>query len=93
LEEERDEIVENPEGEPTEGMIEEKVRDYLDDVRNNPQHYIHEYDLDLEQFIDKEGVIEDAVDMDGVGHNISHYDGVEYDIRIDGVEYYVFRID
>ncbi len=93
LEEERDEIVENPEGEPTEEMIEEKVSDYLDDVRRNPQQYIHEYDLDLEGFIDKEGVIEDAVDMDGVGHNISHYDGVEYDIRIDGVEYYVFRVD
>jgi len=93
LEEERDEIVENPEGEPTEEMIEEKVSEYLDDVRSNPQQYINEYDLDLEQFIDKEGVIEDAVDMDGVGHNISHYDGVEYDIRIDGVEYYVFRVD
>jgi len=93
LEEERDEIVENPEGEPTEEMIEEKVSDYLDDVRRNPQHYIHEYDLDLENFIDKDSVIEDAVDMDGVGHNISHYDGVEYYIRIDGVEYYVFRID
>jgi hypothetical protein len=93
LEEERDEIVENPEGEPTEEMIEEKVNDYLYDVRNNPQHYIQEYELDLENFIDKDAVIEEAVDMDGVGHNISHYDGIEYDIRIDGVDYYVFRVD
>jgi len=93
LEEERDEIVENPEGEPTEEMIEEKVSEYLDDVRRNPQHYIHEYDLDLENFIDKDSVIEDAVDMDGVGHNISHYDGIEYEIRIDGVDYHVFRVD
>jgi len=93
LEEERDEIVENPEGEPTEEMIEEKVSEYLDDVRRNPQHYIHEYDLDLENFIDKDSVIEDAVDMDGVGHNISHYDGIEYEIRIDGVDYHVFRMD
>lgn len=93
LEEERDEIVENPEGEPTEEMIEEKVSEYLDDVRRNPQHYLQEYELDLENFIDKDAVIEEAVDMDGVGHNISHYDGVEYDIRIDGVDYYVFRVD
>jgi hypothetical protein len=93
LEEERDEIVENPEGEPTEEMIEEKVNEYLYDVRRNPQHYIQEYELDLENFIDKDAVIEEAVDMDGVGHNISHYDGVEYDIRIDGVDYYVFRVD
>ena len=93
LEEERDEVVENPEGEPTEEMIEEKVSEYLDDVRRNPQHYIHEYDLDLENFIDRASVIEDAVDMDGVGHNISHYDGIEYEIRIDGVDYHVFRVD
>jgi hypothetical protein len=93
LEEERDEIVENPEGEPTEEMIEEKVSEYLDDVRRNPQHYINEYDLDLENFIDRASVIEDAVDIDGVGHNISHYDGIEYEIRIDGVDYHVFRVD
>ena len=93
LEEERDEIVENPEGEPTEEMIEEKVSEYLDNVRRNPQHFINEYDLDLENFIDKDSVIEDAVDMDGVGHNISHYDGIEYEIRIDGVDYHVFRVD
>ncbi len=93
LEEERDEIVENPEGEPTEEMIEEKVNDYLYDVRRNPQHYINEYDLDLENFIDKESVIEDAVDIDGIGHNISHYDGIDYEIRIDGVDYHVFRMD
>ena len=93
LEEERDEIVENPEGEPTEEMIEEKVNDYLYDVRNNPQHYIVEYDLDFENFIDKDAVIEEAVDMDGVGHNISQYDGIEYEIRIDGVDYHVFRMD
>jgi len=92
LEEERDEIVENPEGEPTEEMIEEKVNEYLYDVRRNPQHYIQEYDLDLENFIDRDSVIEDAVDMDGVGHNISQYDGIEYNIRIDGVDYYVFRL-
>jgi hypothetical protein len=93
LEEERDEIVENPEGEPTEEMIEEKVSEYLDDVRRNPQHYIREHDLDLENFIDRASVIEDAVDIDGVGHNISHYDGIEYEIRIDGVDYHVFRMD
>jgi hypothetical protein len=74
-------------------MIEEKVSEYLDDVRRNPQHYINEYDLDLENFIDRASVIEDAVDIDGVGHNISHYDGIEYEIRIDGVDYHVFRVD
>jgi len=93
LEEERDDLSLSPEGEPTEEMIEEKVNYYLSDVRSNPQNYLKEYDLDIEEFVNKDEVIEDAVDTDGVGHNISHYDGVEYDIRIDGYDYYVFRMD
>ncbi len=93
LEEERDDLSLSPEGEPTEEMIEEKVNYYLSDVRSNPQQYLKEYDLDIEEFVNKDEVIEDAVDTDGVGHNISHYDGVEYDIRIDGHDYYVFRMD
>ena len=31
--------------------------------------------------------------MDGVGHNISFYDGNTYEARIEGVDYYVFRMD
>ena len=93
LEEERDDLTLSPEGEPTEEMIEEKVNNYLSDVRSYPQQYLKEYDLDIEEFVNKDEVIEDAVDTDGVGHNISHYDGIEYDIRIDGQDYYVFRMD
>ena len=93
LEEERDDLTLSPEGEPTEEMIEEKVNDYLSDVRSNPQQYLKEYDLDIEEFVNKDEVIEDAVDTDGVGQNISHYDGIEYDITIDGHDYYVFRMD
>ena len=97
LEEERDEIQENPEGEPTEEMIEEKIADYLYDVRLNPKQYLQDYGFEdterLEQFIDKNAIIEDAVDMDGIGHNISHYDGSTFETRVEGVDYYVFRID
>ena len=93
LEEERDDLTLSPEGETTEEMIEEKVNNYLSDVRSYPQQYLKEYELDIEEFVNKDEVIEDAVDTDGVGHNISHYDGIEYDIRIDGQDYYVFRMD
>lgn len=98
LEEERDEIQENPEGEPTEEMFEEKITDYLYDVRQNPRQYLQDYGFAddterLEQFIDKDAIIEDAIDMDGVGHNISNYDGATFETRVEGVDYYVFRID
>ena len=98
LEEERDEIVENPEGEPTEEMFEEKIADYLYDVRLNPRQYLQDYGLNddaerLEHFINKNALIDDAVDMDGIGHNISHYDGATFETRVEGTDYYVFRID
>jgi hypothetical protein len=98
LEEERDEIQENPEGEPTEGMIEDRIAGYLYDVRQNPRQYLQDYGFAedterLEEFIDKNAIIEDAIDMDGIGHNISHYDGATFETRVEGVDYYAFRID
>ena len=98
LESEIEDIRLDPEGEPTEEMYDEKVKDYLYDVRNNPEMYIRDFGLGenndlIEQFIDKDSVIEDAVDMDGVGHNISFYDGNTFETRVEGVDYYVFRMD
>jgi hypothetical protein len=98
LEGERDEITENPEGEPTEEMFEEKIADYLYNVRQNPRQYLEEYGFTedterLEHFIDKNAIIEQAIDTDGIGHNISHYDGATFETRVEGVDYYVFRID
>jgi len=92
LEEQRDEIVENPEGEPNEEMIDEKVDSYLADVRYNPVSYIRDYGIQIEDFIDEDRLIEDAVDTDGVGHFISSYDGIEYEVRVDGYDYYVMRV-
>lgn len=94
----RDEITENPEGEPTEEMFEEKIADYLYNVRQNPRQYLEDYGFTedterLEQFIDKNAIIEEAVDIDGIGHNISHYDGATFETRVEGTDYYVFRID
>lgn len=97
LEGERDEIQENPEGEPTEEMIEKKISDYLYDVRQNPAAYLADYGLmdnadSFEQFIDKDSLIEDAIDTDGPGHFLSTYDGGLFSTTIEGVDYYVARV-
>jgi hypothetical protein len=92
LEEERDEIIENPEGEPTEEMFEEKVKEYLIGVRKYPNTYLEEHELEIDNFINIDSIIEDSIDTDGIGHNVSNYDGISYEIKIDGVEYYVFRV-
>ena len=45
LESEIEDIRLDPEGEPTEEMYDEKVKDYLYDVRNNPEMYIRDFGL------------------------------------------------
>jgi hypothetical protein len=79
-------------------MIEDRIAGYLYDVRQNPRQYLQDYGFAedterLEEFIDKNAIIEDAIDMDGIGHNISHYDGATFETRVEGVDYYAFRID
>lgn len=98
LEEERDEITDNPEGEPTEEMFQERVNNYIQDVKDHPRMYLQDYGLMENQdlmrsFIDVDSIIEDAIDVDGVGHHVSFYDGSLYETRVQGIEYYVFRID
>ena len=42
---------------------------------------------DIDEFV------EDAIDEDGRGHFISHYDGEENEEIVDGVTYYIYRIN
>lgn len=41
--------------------------------------------------IDVDRLAEDCVDIDGIAHFISGYDGYEHEVDIDGVDYYVYR--
>lgn len=42
---------------------------------------------------DKEHFVEDAILSDGRGHFLSSYDGEENEVKIDGVYYYIYRIN
>ena len=52
------------------------------------QYLINKYDL-----LDVNAVIEFCQEVDGRGHIISSYDGIENEIEIDGITYYIYRLN
>ena len=63
----------------------ESIENYIDDcvLSGIPERY-HSY-FDSEQFI------EDCINIDGIAHTLSTYDGNEYEVEIDEDVYYIYR--
>lgn len=47
----------------------------------------------LERYFDRAAWKRDALISDGYGHTLSSYDGEEHEQKIDGVWYYVYRVN
>jgi len=47
----------------------------------------------LENFIDKDGFIEDVISSDGRGQTISSYDGEEGEVVYNDEYYYIYRMN
>jgi len=93
IEDEIEEINNNPEGEPTEDMIENIVSSLVDEKMYDVVNSMSEYGMDLDEYIDVDRLIEDVVDMDGVGPALSSYDGDEHEERINGTWYHAIRVE
>lgn len=88
---EKQEIIDDPQGEPTYKMVEDRVNELVEDRMDNPRAIIDELGLSIDDFIDIDKVIEDTIDIDGTGHTLSGYDGSENEAQINGTWYYVYR--
>jgi hypothetical protein len=96
LEEMKDEITEiqdDPEGDYPEDAIEEAVRQRVKDVEYDPEEFLKEFGLDLDDYVDKDSLIESIIDEDGYGHTLNSYDGNADDVRVQDELYYVMRIN
>ena len=96
LEEMKDEITEiqdNPEGDYSEIAIEDAIRERVRDVEYDPEEFLKEFGLDLDDYVDKDSLIEAIIDEDGYGHTLNSYDGNADDVRIQDELYYVMRIN
>ena len=78
--------------EPTEEMIENKVAEYVRDVRRDPLSYLKNYDFDIKNYVDEDALAQGLVDSDGYGI-MNGYDGGYDSIRYDGIDYYIMRIN
>lgn len=62
IEYEIQEIEENPDGDLDEDSIEEAVEDRKYEISNDPMRWLRDYDMGIENFIDRDAFIEDVAD-------------------------------
>jgi hypothetical protein len=74
-----------PDDEPTEEMIEEKVSNLVRRAMKDPVNWLKSMDMEdsIKYYVNVKGVAEDIVDSDGIG-TISSYDGSYDDVYITG---------
>lgn len=90
LQQELEDIV--PDIEPSEEMIENKVAELVRDVRRDPLDYLKNYGLPIKEYVDEDALAQGLVDSDGYGI-MNGYDG-QYDTEeVNGVTYYIMRIN
>jgi TolA-binding protein len=78
--------------EPTEDMIDNKVYELVRDVKRDPLDYLRNYGLDFKEYIDEDALAQGLVDSDGWGI-MNSYDG-QYDTEeVNGVTYYIMRVN
>lgn len=87
------EIEESPEGDYPEELIDDAVEDRLSDVRRNPEDFIKEWGLDMDNFINKRDFIQGVIDADGYGNTLNGYDGDAEEIKVQDEWFYVMRIN
>jgi hypothetical protein len=90
LQEELDSI--EPDTEPTEEMIENKVEEYVRDVRRDPLDYLKNYGYNIKDYIDEDALAQGLIDSDGWGI-MNSYDGNYDSEEVNGITYYIMRIN
>jgi hypothetical protein len=92
-ESEIEEIEETPDGNFPDDLIEQKIDEFVSDVRYDPESFMSNFSLDWNDFIDKDEFIEGVIDADGYGQTINSYDGSADEVYVNDELFYVMRID
>jgi HPt (histidine-containing phosphotransfer) domain-containing protein len=78
--------------EPTDDMIDTKVAELVRDVRRDPLDYLKNYGLSIKEYIDEDALAQGLVDSDGWGV-MNSYDGQYDSEEVNGVTYYIMRVN
>lgn len=88
-----EEIKENPDGDFPEELIENVIENRVREVRSNIIGFMEDFNLNWQDYINKEDFIKGVVDEDGYGHTLNRYDGNADEIKVMDEWYYVMRLD
>jgi hypothetical protein len=88
-----EEIETNPDGDFSDDLIDEKISDILSEVRKNPLSFLNDFGMDYTNFLDKDSLIEDIIDIDGYGQILARYDGEAHEVYVKNELFYIMRID
>jgi len=86
-------IEDSPEGDFPDDLIEDKVQEFVNEVRRDPEWFLSEFGLNWNEYINKEDFIQGVIDADGYGHTINSFDGNADEIYVEDQLFYVMRID
>lgn len=79
-----------PDFEPSEEMIQDKVDDMLYNVRRDTLGFLKDYGFSVKDYVDMDGVLQEMVNNTGY-EELSRYDGRYDEIKVGGVYYLVYR--
>jgi hypothetical protein len=79
----------------TEEAKENYVESRIQEVKDDPLNWLRDLGMEeqMDNFIDKDGFIEDVISSDGRGHTISNYDGEEGWVVYNNDYYYIYRMN
>lgn len=92
LESDLEDLEENAEYVLTDEQLDSLVSDRVEDIINRPYDFIDEIGGNIEDFLDEDELIQDIINADGYGF-LASYDGAENETEVNGVNYYVFRVN
>jgi hypothetical protein len=82
-----------PENEPSEEMIDDKLEDLLSEVRYDPVDKLKEWGMDISDYVDKDALADGLVNSDGYGI-MATYDGGYDTVRLEEYgTFYILRMD
>lgn len=93
IESEIEDIKSDPQGDFPSDLIDEKISELVNGAMENPEYFLNELGLNWENFIDVDEFIDGAIDADGLGHVLNHYDGNADEVYVQDILFYVMRID
>lgn len=93
LEDDIFDIESSPEGDFPESLIENKIDDMVSDSVDDAISFLNDMGLEIEDYVDEESLIEDAIRTDGAAHFLNSYDGTSDEVYVGDKLFYVMRID